>query len=193
MVKKNLPSILIPSVHDLLPYIPDDSAQGITRLARTQVQIENEIAELERQLSEKREKLRKVQEDLLPSCFETAGAIRSMKLAEGWEIEITKFVACNITKENQPNAHAWLRAHNFGSLIKRTVAASFGKGEDKKAQALIKTLQTRKVPFTAKEAVHPSTLAAFVRESIGAGRALPETIEVHTLPKSIIRRPKDGI
>lgn len=192
--KKNLPAILldIPRQDELLPYIPDESAQAITRLARAQVRLEDEIAKLEQQVAEKRDKLRQVQEDLLPSCFETAGSIRSMTLAEGWEIEITEFVAVNITEEKKPLAHAWLRAHNHGSLIKRTITVAFGKGEEQRAQALINTLTGRKIPFKVKDGVHPSTLKAFVTESIVAGRALPETIDVHKLPKSIIRRPKDG-
>lgn len=71
-------------------------------------------------------------------------------------------------------ALAWIRAHGHEGLLRVTVEAAFGPGEEAAARACADSLAvTASRGVTYDETVHASTLAAFVRERLEAGDALP--------------------
>lgn len=162
----------------------------ITALARRQMLVEDQIAELEQQVAMKKALLLRLATTDLPNAMKVA-KVASIKLDSGDTISVQNFVTGNIKEANKPKAFAWLRKHGFGSLIKTTIDLAFGMGEEKKAEQVATMLAKKKIPFEMEEGVHASTLRAFVRERLSAGKALPPTIDVASVPTATIKRNKE--
>jgi hypothetical protein len=81
----------------------------------------------------------------------------------------------SISTENKAKAFAWLQAHGYGGIIKTLVEVQFDRGEHEQAVAVAQKLQSqyRKNTVALDEAVHPSTLKAFVKERMAAGNPVP--------------------
>lgn len=187
-IPKGRAPLIIPTAASL-GAISVHALTDVRLLAQRQMGIEDEIAELNTQLSALAARLKQVKEEDLPLAFMAAG-IKAITLADGSEVTVKDFLTGNIKEENSAAALAWLRLNKFGSLIKNTVKVAFGKGDDKKAKALAAFLKKEKVTYERREGVHPQTLQAFIRESLRVGRNLPPSIEVHSVPTTKIDRPK---
>lgn len=158
-------------------------------LAQRQMEIEDEIVALTLRLKDATERLNRVMLEDLPLAFDAAG-IKRLDLPDGTVVQVKSMVTANIKAENKGDAHGWLRKNKFGAIIKNVVKIAFGKGEDKNAAKVVAMLKKAKIPYERSEAVHPQTLGAFVREQLGAGKALPASIDVFEVPTASITRPK---
>lgn len=168
---------------DYSAYAPTATSTGelaeLTRLAEAQAAAEAEVARLEAELTKARETARDYAERQVPELMDRIG-MEEFKTASGLKIKVDETIRASITAANGPAAFAWLREHNHAALIKREVKVAFGKGEDEKADSLIKDLEDRGLIAEEKTAVHPSTLAAFVRENLREGREIPlDLLGVH--------------
>lgn len=152
--------------------IPDETLQEISDLAKTQVDYEKRIEQLESTLSELKDKLRNVSEVLIPEAMLSVG-MESFKLSDGTSVKIEKYYAGKIPEDKQDEAFAWLRQTGNDSLIKREVKCQFGKGEDQEAQIAIQALQDLGLNPTDKASVHPMTLKSFIRENVEGGKEFP--------------------
>ena len=61
----------------------------------------------------------------------------------------------------------------YEDLIKNTITASFGRGQDNQVSELIKVCEDNGFAYNKKEKVEPMTLKAFVREQIEEGKKIP--------------------
>lgn len=195
--KKSLPAITPPPKPPLV--IPSAASLQVTTvqamtdirlIAWRQVKLEDQLAELMLQVADVSAKLKQVKEVDLPLALEAAG-LEAVTLSDGWQVLVKDFLTANIKEENAAAAFKWLRDNKFGSLIKNTIKVALGKGDDKLAKALAAFMKKQKIPYERREAVHPQTLQAFVRESLREGRNLPPSIEVVSVPTTKIVRPKE--
>ena len=101
-------------------------------------------------------------------------------------------MTATISEAKRADAHAWLRAHNFGGLIKTMVAVPFGCGEEAEARALAARIREQEHhDATVNETVHPMTLKAFVREQVEAGKPLPfDLFGVFPFTRAKLKMPK---
>jgi hypothetical protein len=139
--------------------------ESIVALVERQRQLETETLDLQTKLDEKVQQLRDIAEKKLPDLMIQLG-VSSFKLTDGSSLVIKKFYQASISEEKRLEAFGWLRDHNHDDLIKHEIKAIFGKGEDKVSRKLVETLIAKKINFTDKESVHPSTLKAFVKEQV---------------------------
>lgn len=144
----------------------------ISKLAKLQIKYEDEVEKAEANLKQAKENLRKVAEVDLPEAMESV-EMEEFKLEDGSKIKIDTKYQAGISAANTAKAFAWLRKHNLDSMIKHQVTVEFGKGEDKKAKAALKLMQTKGYRHKDKQSVHNQTLKAFVREQLEAGADLP--------------------
>lgn len=157
----------------------DEALKNISALAQKQLQLEAECADLENQLSLKKEALNKVKEFDLPEAM-TAVGMKEFKLEDGRKIEIKPYYSAKIDDENQDKCFAWLRDNEHGDLIKNEFKVAFGKGADVEANALAEMLRAAGYAYTSKESVHFQTLSAFVREQVENNGDLPlDLFKVH--------------
>jgi hypothetical protein len=109
----------------------------------------------------------------LPEAMRIAG-IAQMSTDDGFKVEVKDEIYASISEKNKVEAHAWLVEHDFGDIIKTDVTVKFGRGEHEKVELLLEELQTEGYQnFNLKEAVHPQTLKAFLREQLAAGKDVP--------------------
>lgn len=173
------------------------SLNEVRAMAERQQQLEAEVEALEAQVVSKKQELRQVAEVDLPELFSLAG-LPSITLYDGAVIGVVEQISATINDENREAAHAWLRAHDFGDLIKNAVTVTFGKGEDKDAQLLVHNIQVMAEQSTIKfgtldqkETVHPSTLKSFVKEQLKAGKPFPaETFKLFIKDVAVLKKPK---
>lgn len=145
---------------------------GISNLAKKQVELEREIAELEDKIKSKKEEHRQVSQVDLPEAMAEIG-MQDFTLDSGHKISVKPFYNCSIPKDKYDEAMDWLRDNGHGDLIKNTISVDFGKGEDSAAVQFKTSLQEQGTSYTDKTGVHPQTLRAFVREQVESGRPLP--------------------
>lgn len=175
----------------------DAKLQSITELAREQYRLEALIKSIEEQLKEKKEALRRVVEQDLPTAMDDAD-LQTFKLKNGYTIKIEDDMYVGITEERRTEAFTWLRENGHGSLIKRDVTFKFGKGDEALAKKLLaaakKVFGAKKakgIPITDKETVHYQTLKAFCREQIAAGENIPmETFGIIPVRRAKITQPE---
>lgn len=155
------------------------------------------IADLEAQLSEAKTAHHKITHEEIPEAMMAAG-VSSFKTEAGLTVEVADFVTGSLPKaeldEGKPRAKAldWLRNNDAEGIIKTTISLTFGKGENKRADALRTLLRKNGFKEFADEiGVHPQTLGAFAREALRKGKKLPlKTLGIFLDHKAVVREPK---
>lgn len=154
------------------PMITDEEYAMVSGLAARQVMLEKEIVQMVEALDAKKKELDQVRDKELPNAMMEIG-IEEVKLKSGHKISIKNEAYCSISAEKAPAAHAWLRDHGHGAIIKNVIFAEFGKGEDERAIEAATALAEAGFKPEQKETVHPQTLKAFIREQINKGEEVP--------------------
>ena len=156
--------------------------EEVTNLCLRMVNLEDEISELESQLSDKKQELHNLEEGVIPEALNNIG-LKNLTLLDGSVIGCKDYISCNITEENRAAAHSWLREKGHDDLIKNEVVVSFGRGEDDDAakllSAITETVKSGELHcggVLQNERVHPSTLKAFLKEQLKAGAEIPATV-----------------
>lgn len=152
--------------------IGDSQLSQISKLANQQLELEHEIALIEEQLKMLKQEHKQVSQTDIPEAMAEVG-MSEFKLQDGDKVAVQPYYSASIPKDRAVEALNWLRDNNHGDLIKNTVAVDFGRGEDGQAADLKKTITNNGLSYTDKTGVHPSTLRAFVREQVEAGKSLP--------------------
>ena len=115
---------------------------------------------------------KKLSEDTIPDKLREVG-ISEFKLLDGTKLSIQPYYSARITPENREYCFKWLEDNNLADVIKNTVSANFGRGEDEVAQELMDKLNEEGHTITQKKWVEPMTLKALVREQVEQGNDLP--------------------
>jgi len=152
------------------PDLRSISAEGIRLLMAKQ-----RVTRAEDELALAKEELRSIQDITLPEAMAVVG-LEKFTLVGGGEIEVKQIIEGSIPKDRELEAFEWLRRHEFSDLIKRTVSVPFGRGEDKRAGALIKLIQRSRMDFEDRSTVHHSTLKAWAREMLAHGKPFPQDL-----------------
>lgn len=158
---------------DAKTVLPSDAGLAkVAELASLVIRLETDIAEREADINTIKERLRQVQESLLPEAMATIG-VAEFKLEDGSKVTVKPFYSAKIGDDNREVCHTWLRDHGFTELIKHEIVVQVNRGKDDQAKQLAKVANELQLPFVDKEGVHPSTLTAFVKEQVEKGSDLP--------------------
>lgn len=134
---------------------------------------DEQIATSEEYLDALKKEYKEISEKILPEAFNNLG-LKSLALVDGTTINLQDTVAATINDENRTAAHGWLRENGFGDIIKNEIIVSFGKDEDKYADAIYdRLLHEGGLQPIRQEKVHPQTLKAFVKERLKSGEPFP--------------------
>ena len=162
----------IEDIADKLSQVSEKGLSTVSSLAQQQINLENRIKDIEKELKEQKHKLREVQEDLLPAALQEYN-MTGYTMDDGSEISVKPFYNASISKDNADDAFKWLTSNGHASLIKNNISASFGRGQDNEAKSLLSELHGRGLQTTSKTWVEPMTLKAFVKEQVEKGENLP--------------------
>lgn len=173
--------------------ISDVELEAVAVLAEQQISLQKQIIELEELVDALKKQHHKLSTETIPAAMAEIGTgLDQIKLKSGASISIRKVYYGSIKEENKARAFQWLRANDFEGLIKNTVNLSFGKGEDEVALRTIEVLKQLKIPYDQKEAVHPQTLKAFVREMLEKGIEIPlDLFGAGVIDTTVITLPKE--
>ncbi len=152
--------------------VDDGGLSTVASLARQIRNEEQSIAELDRQLKEKKKSLLKLTDEDLPSVLAEMG-ISSFSLDDGSTVDVKNTYGASILVDNRPKAYDWLRENGYDDIIKNTVSSTFGRGEDDRANAFSAFAQKEGYDVNQKTEIHPQTLRAFVKERCEAGDEFP--------------------
>ena len=75
---------------------------------------ENEIAEMEQKIKDRKEKADKISSEIIPNLLAEQG-LASLKLADGSAVDVKKTYSCTIKKDSLDAAYTWLRDQRAGS------------------------------------------------------------------------------
>ena len=154
--------------------VSGDKLERLVAYAEHQRELEAQIAEWEKQGKDLAGAHKKVSEEDIPNLMTELG-ISEFKLADGSKISVKPFYSGSLAQSN-PNREAafkWLKENGFDDIIKNEVSVSFGRGEEEKAAIAMAQLESVGFEPSQDRNVHASTLKAFLKEQVEAGRALP--------------------
>ena len=152
--------------------IDQDNVKSISDKCHQLNELQSQLKEKEEAISIIKNKVRDMEERIIPEMMQEAG-VSKIKLKDGTEVEIKPFYAAKIPESRVEEAFSWLRGKGFEDLIKNTVTASFGRGQDNQVSELIGVCEKFGFNYNKKEKVEPMTLKAFVREQVEGGKELP--------------------
>jgi len=133
-----------------------------------------EVEDLELQLKNKKEELRKLTEVTLPDLMSAVG-MKKFETDAGAKIEVRDFVNGSLPKDAD-----WLVNNGAGDLIKNSFSVKMNREQQTEAVDLYAYLKALGVDFERKEDVHPQTLAAEARQRMKDGMSVPlETLGLY--------------
>lgn len=167
--------------------VDETSLKRVTELANQQIEAEDAVSKAETDLAQKKEALRRIQEDLLPDLMTEIG-MTSFKLENGRQVTIKDGIAASISKKNQAPAFSWLRDHNLGDIIKNEIIITFGRGEVDRANKMYQNVIEAGLPCARKASVHHNTLKSVLTEQLEKGVDIPfDLFGIHEWEKSIVK------
>jgi hypothetical protein len=167
--------------------VKDEDLTSVAALARRAKMLEKEIEEHESVLKERKEQLRKLEEESIPNMLNELG-MKDFTMADGSKITVKPFYSASIKEENRAQAYEWLREHGYDDIIKNTVSVRFGRGEDQLCDTLLNQLREQNYPVEQAQKIEPQTLKAWVREQVERGSEFPtELFGVYVGQKATIK------
>ena len=178
------------SVEEWTEATPDKELKSISEIAQEQIELQTAIEEIETLLKAKKEELKVVAEQKLPEAMQAANLMEFVT-SSGFKISVNPFYQAYISAKNEADAFSWLKDNGHGGLIKNQVSVNFGRDEDSRAEHAVNTLKQLGLIPDVKQAVHPSTLKAFVKEQLTQGKDMPsETFGIYVGSRSKIERKR---
>ena len=140
-------------------------------------QKEDEIANLEQQLKDKKAEADDISSRVIPELLAEQG-LSEIKLADGSKVSVKKEFRCTLPKDEvkREQAYKWLRNEKLGDIIKNNIFVTFGKGEDDKAKQLLDLAAENGFEPQQKSDVAWMTLTALFRERIESGLDMPSDV-----------------
>jgi hypothetical protein len=182
-----LADLMLSDAADTNIEVSTNDVRDISALAMAQLEWQKHIQQMEEKLLSAKEKLRNIQEYLLPEAMAQAG-VKSFKLISGSKIEIKDDVAASIKANKSEAALEWFECHGYSGIIKPKVEVKFGKGDRDKAAALLEVCKNCGYDAVENLSVHPQTLKATIKEGLSKGNEFPEDIfNIHQYKKAIIK------
>jgi len=148
---------------------------NVSDLASKIIQMENKVSFLEEELKSSKKQLLELTDQDLPAAMEEIN-MESFTLSDGSEVKVIPTYGGTIRADDRPQAHTWLRDHGYGDIVKNTISANFGMGEDNLAKDFYQSALDKGFQVDKKEAVHPMTLKSFVKEMTENGSEFPSDL-----------------
>lgn len=164
--------------------------QEVVATSKRLVELDSEVAGLEKQLEEAKAAKHQLATQTLPNMIQAAG-LSSVPLDNGLLIKISPIYSCSIKKDATAEALAWLRNSGAGDIIKNELKIRFKAGQDKVASKWLERAQEKGVDYESKQNVHPQTLNKFLKETTEAGDKLPDNL-FNSFVGSVAKVVKNG-
>jgi hypothetical protein len=185
-----------------------EELQAIINLAKRMYRLQLDIAKWQEEINKKVEELNKLELETLPQRMIAAG-LKEFKLSNDYVVSVEDFIRASIPSQTsideaegldkqllvkrREDCLKWLRKNGGESLLKTTLRAEFGKGEEKAALEFEKKITKSGFPVKRDSNIHYQTLNAFVREKLKEGVEVPvEPFSLFNGAKAKIKKVKEG-
>lgn len=178
------------SEEKVLEDLSQKDLESVAVLAQNQVELEQDLAGAEEIVKKIKKDLYVLSSETIPEKMKALG-LTAFEMDTGESLKVIKKVTASISEKNKTAAHKWLVKKGHGDIIKHTVTTKFSMGEESKAKALVKQLNTKGLNYDVKQAVHSQTLKAFVNEQLEKGNDIDtELLGVFEYNVTKIETPK---
>jgi len=169
----NLDDVFLDAEEALKAIPSDEKLAGLSKLAHEQHALEQDIAQIEAILADKKKLYNEISELKLPELMDELG-IDQFNLANGIKVKVSPFYSGKITDQA---AYKWLEENGEADIIKGEVNVPFPKGFDKqKLRLFVKVAEELGLAANIGEQVHPSTLRAWIKDMIQSGQQFPREL-----------------
>jgi len=169
----NLDEVFLDAEAALSEIPAQEKLESVSKLAQEQLALEQEIARIEAELSEKKKAYSELSEIKIPELMEEIG-IDEFRLANGVRVSVNPFYSGKIT---DIAAYKWLEENGEADIIKGEVSIPFPKGFSKQhLRAIVNVSKELGLDAQVGEQVHPSTLRAWIKEMIQSGKQFPREL-----------------
>ena len=142
--------------------------KSLSQLVKQVTQLDKKIDDWEGQIKILKDQRKRITHDRIPGLMDEMG-VEKIEV-EGATVSCKPVVHASIPVPRKEEAFAWLRENGLDGIIKNDVVVTFGKGEDNIAGNLVGQLQEKGFDPRTKTHIHASTLKAFVKERVTAGK-----------------------
>jgi hypothetical protein len=149
-----------------------EGGKELSDLIRATTSIEEEIADLEKDLKSVKVKRQKYLFDLIPAKMVEMGMDKVV--VDGSSVSLSSFVQASMPKDpiEKVNAINHLREIGCEDFIKNKIEVSFGINEDNSAKALQADLDDRGLDTSARTWIEPPTLKKLIRERVESNQII---------------------
>ena len=142
--------------------------KSLSQLVKQVTQLDKKIDDWEGQIKILKDQRKRITHDRIPGLMDEMG-VEKIEV-EGASVSCKPVVHASIPVPRKEEAFNWLRENGLDDIIKNDVVVTFGKGEDNIAGNLVGQLQEKGFDPRTKTHIHASTLKAFVKERVTAGK-----------------------
>ena len=147
---------------------PEKLSQQIKTLQDIQQEIDNHKAKI-KELEEREKHFSQV---VIPDMM-NAMNLKTMKLKDGSEIEISNKFFASALAAKRTEAYNWLRENGLGNIVKNEITVRFGRDEDNKAQQYATLAKGQGYDPEQKVSVHAGTLRLTLEDFHSRGGKIP--------------------
>ena len=149
------------------------------------------VERADEELASAKAAFRRTEQEDLPDLMTELG-VPMFRLEDGTTIERVPDVEASLTEATRAAGLEWLKANQFGGLIKTKVVTEFGRGESETAAQAAQLLADELgLVAEVSEGVHPATLKAFVKEQMAVGSPIPmDTFNVRAFNRAKVKKGK---
>lgn len=147
---------------------PEKLSQQIKTLQDIQQEIDNHKSKI-KELEDREKHFSQV---VIPDLM-NAMNLKTMKLKDGSEIEISNKFFASALAAKRPEAYQWLRENGLGNIVKNEITVRFGKDEDNKATQYATLARGQGYEPEQKVAVHAGTLRVALEDLHSRGGQIP--------------------
>ena len=147
---------------------PEKLSQQIKTLQDIQQEIDNHKSKI-KELEDREKHFSQV---VIPDLM-NAMNLKTMKLKDGSEIEISNKFFASALAAKRPEAYQWLRENGLGNIVKNEITVRFGKDEDNKATQYATLARGQGYEPEQKVSVHAGTLRVALEDLHTRGGKIP--------------------
>jgi hypothetical protein len=146
--------------------LAENELQQLENLVKRQLSYEKEIAELEKKLEEKKNRLFKVSSEDIPNLLHQHG-FSELRLRSGQKVIVVEGISITIPEEKEELFYAFLRERKEDDIIKLQVA--FDKMPKAMKEDLFTFLSGYGYQYETKMGVHSKTKESYFKHLLGVG------------------------
>ena len=147
----------------------------LNQLADELLEAQKELADAEAVVETKKNIVRDIAEKRIPEAVD--GVEGKIDLGNDRTLEIKEEIRASVAGEKLAPAVQWLDDNDYGGIVKRQLIFEFGKDDHEKVKKFKKLMapiiKEHKLVMKDKQAIHPQTLLAWVKERLKEGDNLP--------------------